>query len=234
MAISLKGSKTKDAKKEKAAPKEKAVKKSKGSPKDKKAPKGMRGKMPTKRSINLIVVDESKIELKKAIPLIIIIVVLAVLFSKFLVIDRINEVNQATARVSQLRSDLDTMNAAIQTFGELQEKYAHYTYSGMTAEEMERVDRVSVMELAETIFASGNQANSWSLSGNILTAEVVGDTLEDLNKLAEKLEENPIVDRCAITTANKADITKDQKVTGVRASFTVYLQQPIEEEGEAQ
>ena len=192
--------------------------------------KGLRGKIPTKQSINLVIVDESKINPLKAIPLVIVVVALAALFSKFMVFDRLAAMNQATGRVSTLQTNLQEANSLISTFGELQEEYAHYTYSGMTEEELGRVDRVEVLKLAESVFAAGDIAKSWRLSGNILTAEVGGESLEELNQLAQKMEESPIVDRVAITNASKAEEVRDGNTAGgVRASFIVYLQQPVEE-----
>ncbi len=113
--------------------------------------KGIGGRMPTKRSINLVVVDENKINPVKAALGIILIVALAVAFSKFLVYDRLVEVSQAQARVSQLQDQLDDTLDAVQDYGEVETVYAHYTYDGMTAAEMALVDRADVVELISTI-----------------------------------------------------------------------------------
>ena len=64
--------------------------------------KGIGGRMPTKRSINLVVVDENKINPIKAVLGILLILVLAAAFGKFLVYDRLAEVNHAQARVTDL------------------------------------------------------------------------------------------------------------------------------------
>ena len=55
----------------------------------------MKGKLPTKRSINLVLVDENKINPLTAILGVLLIVVLAGAFSKFLVIDRLNAYAQS-------------------------------------------------------------------------------------------------------------------------------------------
>jgi len=65
-----------------------------------------------------------------------------------------------------------------------------------------------------------------------LQVELTGKTLENLNKLARKVEESPIVDTCSLTTANKD--SKARALTslesGVRGKFMIYLMQPVEEE----
>ena len=236
-------------------------------------PRGRR--KPIKRTINLVVVNENKVNPLKAILGILAILVLAAVFSKFLVMDRLSAMSAAEARVAQLQSDLNTTNSLLSEYGELETTYAHYTMEGMTAAELNQVDRVKVLRLVVSMLPviepqhmevnvdrflnslfrpaprTGNGAldaarqaardalkarliplpeysiNNWSVSGNMLTLDVYGRTLERLNRLARRFETSPIVNTCTITTANM-DINR--KLTeGVYARFQVYLQQPSPE-----
>lgn len=232
----------------------------------------LKGKLPTKRSINLVLVDENKINPLTAILGILLIVVLAGVFSKFLVIDRLDAMSQAQGRVTRLQGDLDSAMDALDNIGDIGETYAHYTLEGMTAAELNQVDRVLVLALVDSILpvveegpseeeiagilksmfrdapATGNDAldtarqrarldlleqlvpvpeyivNRWSLTDNLLTLEVNGQTLERLNELRRQIEKSPIVDSCAIMTANKDARRNAQE--GVWARFIVYLQRP--------
>ena len=232
----------------------------------------LKGKLPTKRSINLVLVDENKINPLTAILGILLIVLLAGMFSKFLVIDRLDAMSQAQGRVTQLQNDLDSAMDALDNIGDIGETYAHYTLEGMTAAELNQVDRVLVLALVDSILpvveegpseeeiagilksmfrdapATGNDAldtarqrarldlleqlvpvpeyivNRWSLTDNLLTLEVNGQTLERLNELRRQIEKSPIVDSCAIMTANKDARRNAQE--GVWARFIVYLQRP--------
>lgn len=232
----------------------------------------LKGKLPTKRSINLVLVDENKINPLTAILGILLIVVLAGVFSKFLVIDRLDAMAQAQGRVTRLQGDLDSAMDALDNIGDIGETYAHYTLEGMTAAELNQVDRVLVLALVDSILpvveegpseeeiagilksmfrdapATGNEAldtarqrarldlleqlvpvpeyivNRWSLTDNLLTLEVNGQTLERLNELRRQIEKSPIVDSCAIMTANKDARRNAQE--GVWARFIVYLQRP--------
>ncbi len=232
----------------------------------------LKGKLPTKRSINLVLVDENKINPLTAILGILLIVVLAGVFSKFLVIDRLDAMAQAQGRVTRLQGDLDSAMDALDNIGDIGETYAHYTLEGMTAAELNQVDRVLVLALVDSILpvveegpseeeiagilksmfrdapATGNDAldtarqrarldlleqlvpvpeyivNRWSLTDNLLTLEVNGQTLERLNELRRQIEKSPIVDSCAIMTANKDARRNAQE--GVWARFIVYLQRP--------
>ena len=233
----------------------------------------LKGKLPTKRSINLVLVDENKINPLTAILGILLILVLAAAFSKYLVIDRLNAVSQAQGRVSQLQHDLDNAMDALDNIGDVSETYAHYTLEGMTAAELNLVDRTLVLALVDSILpvvepgpseeeiagilqslfrpspVTDNDAletarqrarldmleqlvpvpeyivNRWSLTDNLLTIEVNGQTLERLNLLRQQIERSPIVDSCAIMTANR-DARRNDKDDTVWARFIVYLQKP--------
>ena len=192
--------------------------------------RGGRGRMPTKQSINLVINEKKGPSPVKAIVFSVIIIIAAAAFSKFMIIDRMIAMSEATGHVNQLRTTLAATEEAVASFGDISDTYAHYTYSGMTDEEKSLVSRTAVLEMADAAFASGGASNNWQLSGNTLTAEVTGSSLEELNELAQFLQSFPIVDRCTITNANKT--TNEENYTSeVRASFIIYLQQPAEEEG---
>lgn len=232
----------------------------------------LKGRLPTKRSINLVLVDENKINPVTAILGILLVVVLAGVFSKFLVIDRLDAMSRAQGRVTQLQRDLDGAMDALDNIGDIGETYAHYTLEGMTAAELNLVDRVLVLALMDSVLPvveegpseeeiagilksmfrdapqTDNDAlntarqrsrlalleqlipvpeyivNRWSLTDNLLTVEVNGQTLERLNLLRQQIERSPIVDSCAIVTANKDSRRNAQE--GVWARFIVYLQKP--------
>lgn len=165
--------------------------------------KGLHGRMPVKRSINLVLIDENKINPLKALPGIILIVALAVLFSKYMVADRLIEMSKAQGEASRMASTLRTTTEALDGFEGIEDTYAHMTYAGMTGEELGRVNRVSILQLVSTILPQGEYTRSWSVSGNILSVDITGRTLEYLNELSRRIEESPIVDTCAISTAVK-------------------------------
>ena len=230
--------------------------------------KGMHGRLPTKRSINLVLVEEKKTNIPMTVLGIVLIVGLAYLFGKYLVADRLIAVSQASAKVERLQADLDATMERLNGFGDVETTYAHYTMEGMSQAELNLVDRVQVLDLVTSILPEqpetgedeededdefpdddewfddeddededGEAAEddgepryvirSWSVSENVLTIEIGGPSLESLNLLGKSLEDSPIVNSCAIITANKAG---QRQVTGeVLAKLIVYLQKPAEE-----
>ena len=186
--------------------------------------KGFHGKMPVKRSINLAAVHVKKISVPKAIIGIGLIIVLAGLFGKFGVADRLAAISKAYERANAKSQELARLKETLQDYEGIEEAYAHYTYADMTQEEMGLVSRTEVLALIGEVFSDEAEAFTWSVSGNVLTIELRRDSLEELNDLAKKLEESSYVDTCTLTTANK----KVKSGTGLKVigTFTVYLQQP--------
>lgn len=231
--------------------------------------KGVHGRLPTKRSINLVLVEEKKLNIPMAILSIVLIVGVAYLFGKYLVADRLTAVSQASAKVERLQADLDNTMELLNGFGDVETTYAHYTMEGMSQAELNLVDRVQVLDLVTSILPEQPEAGedeeededdefldddewfddeddededgeaaeddgepryvirSWSVSENVLTIEIGGPSLESLNLLGKSLEDSPIVNSCAIITANKAG--QRQAAGEVLAKLIVYLQKPAEE-----
>ena len=181
-------------------------------------------KVPVKRSINLVGVGAKPIRVSVAIPLIILIVLVAAAISKFAVIDRYAKVNAAQAEVAQLRSEVAAGYARIDSFGELTETFAHYTFSGMTTEELQRVDRADIVELIQRYVIAQAKLGSWSVSGNTLTLSLTGSTLEEVNVIAQQLNADDMVDFCTVRTASTTDAySGDTYDTDVTAQIIVYL-----------
>ena len=111
----------------------------------------LRGKMPTKRSINLVLVNENKINPLFAFVGIVLIVALAAAFSKFLVIDRLAAMDRAQGKAKRIQSELDSTLDALENIGDVSDTYAHYTLEGMTAAELGLVDRLAVLALVDHI-----------------------------------------------------------------------------------
>lgn len=191
-----------------------------------------RSRLPVKRSINLAQVDVKRINWWVAVPTILLILAAAAAFGKFAVADHFTAVAEARAEVSSLRAQLDAGYAAIEAYGDLNERYAHYTYSGMTREELERVDRVSVMYLLRRGVLSNMGLDSWSVSGNVLTLSVSGQTLQEINLMMQQLLSEDMVDYCTVSTAQMSTengAAAEEAGDIVNAVVIVYLKNAMEE-----
>lgn len=89
--------------------------------------------------------------MKLAVPGIVLILLAALLFSKFAVADRLAAVTEAARETEVVKAQLDAGYQKIEEFGDMTEEYAHVTYSGMTAEELGRADRIEVLDLMQRV-----------------------------------------------------------------------------------
>ena len=187
---------------------------------------GKRGKLPTKRSINLALTDEKPVNLKIGIPALILILLAAFAFGKFAVADRLVAVSRAEGQVSALQSELNMAYDKLNSFGELTELYAHYTYSGMTQDEVSRADRGSAIALIRRLILPRGEVSGWTLSGNTLTVNMTVKDLQTVNRTVQDIESDEHVSFCSVNTAATTD--KTTAAEAVNARITIYLNAPEE------
>ena len=200
-------------------------------------PKKLRGRLPSKRTINLATVNVKRVNWLVAVPLIVLILAGAAALSQFAVVNRYAAIESEQRDVAQLQARLDEGYRALAAFGPLNERYAHYSYANMTAEEMARVDRVEAIRLLQRVVPVHIETDSWSLNENILMITIRAGQLQDVNELAQEMLKEDIVDYCAVRsaatieeqTAAAADGEPALKVERVMAVIAAVLKQPEQE-----
>ena len=169
----------------------------------------VRGRLPVKKTINLATVGEKKTRFTTVFLTFILILLLVAAFAKFLVMDRLALVDQEEQKVRDLRTQLSAANAKLDSFGELKEKYAHYTFADMTSEELRRVERSDVVDLIERIVMPNSTLNNWNVRQNQLTLNVTLNTLQDTNLLAQLLNEDAMVEFATVNNAVTTEIKQE-------------------------
>jgi HAMP domain-containing protein len=186
--------------------------------------------MPTKTSINLVTVGQKKLDPRIAVPALIILLAVLCIFTKFLVIDRFGEVAAAQQEVSALQARLDADYAELAGFEDLNDRYAHYTYSGFTEEELTRTSRVEVLRLIRRVVLPNVTVNAWSLSSNELILDITGNSLQEINLLAQAVQGNSMVNYCTVSTANTNEQRAAEALNGaVSARMLIYLESQAHE-----
>ncbi|MDO4501213.1 MAG: hypothetical protein Q4B60_08110 [Erysipelotrichaceae bacterium] len=180
--------------------------------------------LPYKRSINVVGEIKKKVNNKVLIPMVLIAVILTALAGKFLVLDRFMEMYSKQAQVADLQIAVTAAYDTLAKFGDLNETYAHYTYSGFNSEELYRTSRTQVLDLIDNKVRNKAELISLNLSGNQCAIQIRDITLGMAKDIANDLKEDDIVDFCIVTNANTGSnleyINENQKVT---AQITVYL-----------
>lgn len=187
-----------------------------------KFPTKPKGHLPTKRDINFAMMGVETINMKIAVPAIVVICIGAALFSKFAVVDRMAYVSRVQSEVSALRSQIETCYQEIQSFDEVKDAYAHYTYSDFSDEELVLADRKAIMSLIDTYILNRVGVSDWSLNQNQLNMTITGAQLKEVNKIVEELENTELVNFCTVTTATSGDSYSSKSETST-IKLTVYL-----------
>ncbi|MBQ9543814.1 MAG: hypothetical protein IJV00_01650 [Clostridia bacterium] len=194
---------------------------------------GGRISLPTKRSINLALSGQKKTNFALAIPLAILVIVAAVLFSKFAVIDRLNAMYEAESEAARSRRLLDKGYEQIDSYGELTETYAHYTYNGMTDAEKKRINRVEVINMVERVVYQKADVDGFNINGNKLVLKIRDKDLRGANAIVQELRKEEMVEFCAVTEVKTWDhlsslIYFDEDEEFIVASITVLLNGSLE------
>ena len=169
-----------------------------------------RGKMPTKQTINMAVVGAKPFRFLIAIPISLVILIAAAAIAKYAVLDRLNEATEAEGEVAQLQNVLNLSKAKLASYEDVMEKYAHYTYSGLNAEELNRVDRSKIINLLQEEIIPNVILENWFVSGNQLTMNILAPTLQDVNMLAQQLNQKDIVDFATVRSASTVEVKYDE------------------------
>lgn len=188
-------------------------------------------RVPNKTTINFAEVGVKRVNWLVAVPAFVLILAAALAFSKFLVLDRLAAVAEAESEAAQVQHEVNQGYARIASYGELNDLYAHYTYSGMTEEETGRVDRVAVMDLLERVVFPRTSVEQWSLKSNELTLNIDGSTLQEINDTVQRLLAEDLVYFCTVNTAatdTSRTVEAAQNGDKVTANIVVYLTNPEE------
>ena len=183
--------------------------------------KPARGHMPVKRVINLASVGEKPIRLSSAIPSVLLVIVLAGLLSKIAVTDRFAKVSEMRREVSAVQRQVDEVTEALGGFGDMTDRYAHYTFSSFSQDELIRTDRIAILDMVERMVMPIMVGSTWTVSGNQMVLNIQGATLEAINQLMQQLEAEPLVDYCTISTARQTP--NSPNTDPVVASITIYF-----------
>ena len=191
----------------------------------------IRGRAPTKQNINLATVGMKRTRWWLVILALILIFAAAAAIGKFLVYDRLMEVSAAQSEAENVHIQLMDTYRRIESYGDLNDTFAHYTYSGFTAEELGRVDRVAVADILQRVVLTSGDVSRWELKGNVLTLTLEGNTLQSINLMAQRLLQEDIVSYCEVNTATTNSRTRLIEELGgerVSANIVAYLMKPEE------
>lgn len=165
---------------------------------------------PSKVTLNLAMREKSPFSPLKLIPLLVLLLAAAALFSKFAVADRLAAVQRVQADLNALQQHKAELEESTAGYDELLEEYNRYSISWMTEEESQLVLRGDLLALIEEELMPKSQVRSISISGNVISVELGGITLDDTAHLVQRLYQLPSVSNVAVYTASTKTESGDQ------------------------
>ena len=183
------------------------------------------GHIPVKRSINFATVGEKPIDWRIASPSIFLIVLIAAIISKVTVIDRFAALSQAHAEVYRMQAQISEREDYYRQLTDISEDYAHYTTSGMTDEEKDRVSRVTVMDVAERLILPVDDSDAWTLNENTLSIHISEAPLTEVTAMADRILADPAVIQCTVVSQAATVSSTENVVTEeiVTADMTIVF-----------
>ncbi|MBS7406506.1 MAG: hypothetical protein KIG15_02505 [Coriobacteriales bacterium] len=181
--------------------------------------KGSKGSQyPSKTSINLAMADDSTQFTPRTAVLLVLVLLFAVVFCKFAVIDVMGAASQAESRVSAAQAQLSALQAANADYNEVQAAYDKIGVSGLSADERALADRGDVIELIEKTASQLGSLQAVRVSGNTMELQFSDRSLHDVSRLMQVLESKDIVAGVSVSMA------KTDEKTDVVSVVTVTLQ----------
>ena len=176
-----------------------------------------------KKTMNLAF-HESSVNVKKLIPLILVIVIAALAFVKFGILDQTAKKVAALNEVNTKQSQLAAINVKLSGYDELEQLYGRYSYGWMTEAESGLVDRMEVITILEKIIDKSAVIEDFAINYNILNVNISGLSLDQTSTLVKELEADPQVTSASVYTAKSEDADLNAEV-----AMTIILEKEVEQ-----
>ena len=174
-------------------------------------------KYPVKTDINLAIREKKQNKLSTTIPTFIILVIAIAIFSKFAVINRLEQASEAENSATVAQQQLETLKEYTNNYPKVLEEYnallASKSSLNVVATPMERLG------LVERYLISASQVNSFDVVDDVITAQISGVTLNQISTIYANLMSDPLIENVQVYTAS----TNDKNKSLTTATMTIQL-----------
>jgi len=160
--------------------------------------------VPSKKTMNFVH-HQSSFNLKKVLPVVLVILIVAAVFAKFGILDPLDKKTAALNELSVKQEQLAAINTKLTGYDELQKEYGRYSYGWMNETEINLVSRMDVLKLMEERIAPRAIIDNIAVNNNVLTLNIHGITLEQASSMVKDLEESPLVKSASVYNAVAED-----------------------------
>ena len=156
--------------------------------------------MPSKKTMNFVH-HQSSFNLKKVLPVLVIILAIGIVFAKFGFMDPLAEKAAAYNELALKQEQLAAINTKLTGYDELAKEYGRYSYGWMDETEVNMVSRMDVLHLVEEEISSKAYIDNLAVNNNVLTLNIHGITLEQASSMVKNLEASDLVESASVYNA---------------------------------
>ena len=156
--------------------------------------------IPSKKTMNFVH-HESGVNLRKVLPVILVILIVGAVFAKFGILDPLEKKALAENELAQKQAQLAAVNAKLEGYEELEKEYGRYSYGWMNETEVNMVSRMDVLHLVEDEIATIAFIDNLAVNNNVLTLNIHGITLEQASAMVKSLEARGLVQSASVYNA---------------------------------
>ena len=194
----------------------------------KKNKKEKSSKLPSKKTMNLYQIEITDNSWQRVIPYAVIIIIIAIAFTRFGVFQRLSNLNKLSNQVSEAQKQLQEFNKSIEDYDEVKTKYIRYTNNYMLEEEGTLVDRTEIIDLMAEKVSNIGAIKSYSIKGNTVSLEVIVAALDDVRLIRKQLETVDWIGKITVNAAAKSDSSKGKGRVVASIVFDVIYQGEFE------
>jgi hypothetical protein len=175
---------------------------------------------PAKTSMNLIAADKNAVDLRKVLPIVVVLAVLVALFVKFGVVDYYAQVAVKQNDLAVQKASLSAVESKLASYDSVKAEYESYG-SYLSGSSATQVDALIVLNMVDQQIMPTASVTAINLKSNTLSLSLANASLDTIGNLVKSLDAQPIVSNVSVSTA-ATSATAAQDVT---ATMVVTLQQ---------
>lgn len=156
--------------------------------------------LPEKTHMNLAVADQKTVELRRAVPVGILLLALVLAFAKFGVFDFVDHVHQKSSELSQQRAVLAGYEAQLADYDEVLSKCQSYEANDLTADGI-AFSALDALKLVDETVAPMARIVAVDCEGGVISLNLGGISLDETGSLVNALYARPEVANVSVSSA---------------------------------
>lgn len=185
--------------------------------------KKLKGKLPTKQTLNLVYKEKDTGRRVFVIIAIILFILALASFGWFIVRMQLSKVAKARRKFESFQQELRDLQTVESRYEGIDEMYSHYGRSYMSTDEIALQNRMAILSTINNDISISQGLSQIQLSGNTATVKLMSLELKEVSSIVAKLEESPIVSYVGVDTASMDEQGNLARRSGslVQATLTI-------------